>query len=842
MKFCDNATESPNTPHNYNFNWNGAVIPLNTFVNYPCKNGHSLEQSVDWKHLAAAVTQVKCNTTGLLEYPNSWPQCSTTINCPDPGNSEEITRTQTDADTRAELSYASTFRYVCEDPRKWIKLSTQPLNQLAAFKQSKCLWRKTFQVDGNDLVCVIHHCQHPHDDPGKHDPPPVENQITLVARSSWTVQFGQSIKYRCAANTFIEDDGDEPSQSEISVQCLQDEGIYNTPVKQGGLWPNCTETVVCGQPPEPAVNVTRTWLSPAVDNQETYDTYVRYQCQDGSQFDTDGDGVGDSVTVTIRCLWNKAWHPYPEIPPCIVTHCVEPFNIPDDTNLEELTSAWTPINTNKEYKCKNQIDNVPTMFWETDRTKSTFSILCNPDGYFIWPDWPICLTDIECSPIPPVIPTDPEYTLTSDDGKVVIRSIVYPTHPTVNRRDWTKRSTFNNTEIPRNYMANLTYHCGSAREFLLSGGSHTLTESMTCQWDRTWTPKSEIHECDWVACLKPPIPPKSTFLRVTDWFGDPIPFGEQVRYVCERGYYFEEDPSQVDVKYTCQDGSAEEYKDKRGFFDVPEEEGDWPRCLLAPLCPKPPNAPEEGKKEHWPLPIPIEPTKVCYLDSEVVSLTCNSFLNVYVTNVTYGRDSVTAREVCDGDRPDDLKSLGTGTCYDQTFNDQLKYQMGLNCHGTFNCTYQIPTVPLTTDCDGLRRETRIDYICVECFNWASYIVAVDCKQQSLLNNKWVSDDELAAMEDADILDTLIKKLSKYYDKNVHSEIDLRMREETSDKGSLCGMAAVYQAGLQTLFSISELKQMSYNDVKIKIGEQVGLDAVNAKKAVDVSLLSSFYEG
>ena len=98
------------------------------------------------------------------------------------------------------------------------------------------------------------------------------------------------------------------------------------------------------------------------------------------------------------------------------------------------------------------------------------------------------------------------------------------------------------------------------------------------------------------------------------------------------------------------------------------------------------------------------------------------------------------------------------------------------------------------------------------------------------------------MEDADILDTLIKKLSKYYDSSIHSEIDLRMREETSDKGSLCGMAAVYQAGLQTLFSISELKQMSYNDVKIKIGEYVGLDATNAKKAVDVSLLTSFYEG
>ena len=129
-------------------------------------------------------------------------------------------------------------------------------------------------------------------------------------------------------------------------------------------------------------------------------------------------------------------------------------------------------------------------------------------------------------------------------------------------------------------MANLTYHCGTAREFKLPDGSFTPTESMTCQWDKTWTPTSEIDECDWVACLKPPIPPASTNLRVTDWFGDPIPFGEQVRFVCQRGYFFEEDPAQIDVTYTCQDGSNEEYKDMKGFFDIPEKEEDWPRCLL----------------------------------------------------------------------------------------------------------------------------------------------------------------------------------------------------------------------------------------------------------------------
>ena len=104
---------------------------------------------------------------------------------------------------------------------------------------------------------------------------------------------------------------------------------------------------------------------------------------------------------------------------------------------------------------------------------------------------------------------------------------------------------------------------------------------MTCNWEsKSWTPTEELGTCDWVACLKPPKPPVSTHLRVTDWFGDIIPFGEQIKFVCERGYFFEDDPSQLEQPYTCQDGLTNGYEEIRGFFDVPELEEDWPRCLL----------------------------------------------------------------------------------------------------------------------------------------------------------------------------------------------------------------------------------------------------------------------
>ena len=91
-------------------------------------------------------------------------------------------------------------------------------------------------------------------------------------------------------------------------------------MRLGGQWPNCTRTVLCGQPPGPPVNGTRSWIQGAEEDQETYDTQVtrnyvtcnvlyysvqvRYGCQDGSQFDTDGDGLGDSPTIDIRSVHN----------------------------------------------------------------------------------------------------------------------------------------------------------------------------------------------------------------------------------------------------------------------------------------------------------------------------------------------------------------------------------------------------------------------------------------------------------------------------------------------------------------------------------------------------------
>ena len=120
------------------------------------------------------------------------------------------------------------------------------------------------------------------------------------------------------------------------------------------------------------------------------------------------------------------------------------------------------------------------------------------------------------------------------------------------------------------------YYCGSARKFLSPEGEHIPSMAMTCQWNKTWTPDSEILPCDWVACLEPPRPPEYANLRVTNWFGAPIQFGDSVRFVCKRGMMFEEDPEIPFVEYTCQNGSLP--GTDRGYFQIPAED-DWPRCV-----------------------------------------------------------------------------------------------------------------------------------------------------------------------------------------------------------------------------------------------------------------------
>ena len=195
---------------------------------------------------------------------------------------------------------------------------------------------------------------------------------------------------------------------------------------------------------------------------------------------------------------------------------------------------------------------------------------------------------------------------------------------------------------------------------------------------------------------------------VTDWFGDTIPFGEQITFVCERGHYFEDDYDQIELAYTCQDGSNPDFPDSRGFFDIPEKEEDWPRCLLAVECPKPPDAPEEGVKEFLPIAIPQDTVKNCLMDAEQLTLKCHSFMNIFIKNLTYGRDRLAQKLLCDGEKKDNFAPVDS--CFEDDVHQNLTELLRQQCHGHFECSLPVPTYVLT-GCDGMRRELKLEHLC-----------------------------------------------------------------------------------------------------------------------------------
>ena len=545
-------------------------------------------------------------------------------------------------------------------------------------------------------------------------PLPLPVNLSLV--DSWLVEFGEKITYWCDAGTFIETSDPlevEPTIDSIEVECKGPEGTYKTP----STWPNCTQTINCGLPPAkpsdgwinavPGFNGSVTWLFGALNGSNTYNTTVEYKCAEGSQFDTDSDGVGDTVALTARCRWDKQWSP-PSLPDCRVTDCTEPPSIPADTYLEEVTDQWTPVESSKLYQCQGSNESRHTRFWESDRAKTTFKILCKLDGSFQFDEqrssWPTCVEDILCTKLPPAIPSHPEYTLPAYDGTVTSTSLLYPE---LERIETLFTSATNRSDLPRNYLANLTYSCGAAREFFI-GSTELAEQTMTCLWDKTWSPSNQLFgACDWAACLKPPAPPASTNLRVTDWDGQPVRFGDRVHFVCQRGTRFEEDLEQLDVTFTCQDGTVEGAE--KGFFDVPEDEEDWPRCVQATLCPDPPEPHLDGKRDWIPKVFEVENSSACTEAGKFLNLKCHSFYNIYVTAGTFGRLVNNKKKICNGDEQDDSQEPSSNCTDSQAILSHARD----SCHGRSSCSVAVPPdfIDLHPDCDGLKREVNVEYVC-----------------------------------------------------------------------------------------------------------------------------------
>ena len=111
---------------------------------------------------------------------------------------------------------------------------------------------------------------------------------------------------------------------------------------------------------------------------------------------------------------------------------------------------------------------------------------------------------------------------------------------------------------------------------------------------------------------------------------------------------------------------------------------------------------------------------------------------------------------------------------------------------------------------------------------------------TLINNQWFSEEEVVDLDNAQVKTLLVNRLNNFYDSSIHSNMDLSLRNEMGDKGSLCGLATVYQAAVQTVLTVSAIKQMGFDDVKRTLGAEMGIDPISTQKMKDKELLQLYY--
>ena len=93
-----------------------------------------------------------------------------------------------------------------------------------------------------------------------------------------------------------------------------------------------------------------------------------------------------------------------------------------------------------------------------------------------------------------------------------------------------------------------------------------------------------------------------------------------------------------------------------------------------------------------------------------MTLTCHTFLNVYIQAATFGRKFSSLAELCGGDKEKDSNGGPDSDCVDEEV--ALKKTRFI-CHGRHACAAPIlPNLaPLGPACDTLKREYNVNYTC-----------------------------------------------------------------------------------------------------------------------------------
>ncbi len=117
------------------------------------------------------------------------------------------------------------------------------------------------------------------------------------------------------------------------------------------------------------------------------------------------------------------------------------------------------------------------------------------------------------------------------------------------------------------YQTELYYKCAPARAFNVSG-TIQQSVSMSCGWDKQWTPADTLPHCSWTHCEEPPEPAPVNFTQLERvWDGEMVELDVTINYTCIRRQKFLSDFGLDKQEATCR---------RENKWDTPPQ---WLQCV-----------------------------------------------------------------------------------------------------------------------------------------------------------------------------------------------------------------------------------------------------------------------
>ena len=111
---------------------------------------------------------------------------------------------------------------------------------------------------------------------------------------------------------------------------------------------------------------------------------------------------------------------------------------------------------------------------------------------------------------------------------------------------------------------------------------------------------------------------------------------------------------------------------------------------------------------------------------------------------------------------------------------------------------------------------------------------------ALIENSWVTKDELVTLSDTDKKAKLMEALHLRLNPDIHSKPDLGKRPAASDQGGLCGLSALQHALGSTVATASMLRGLDYDGIREMMASEMGVGISQLGTLMDADLLTDFY--